>query len=150
MRFYEVTNGEDGGGRFFGTQSDAHDAAKACQRRAHVFIDEVEVPTDKAGLLSVLNSPSTARFFPTLRTWRLTARGGMEDTATRGTEPEVCEEGPVAGGYVPVAASPVLLGDWSRAAARFNMDEDQYPRDDAMKRVVISAYYRLLASEDVL
>jgi len=138
MRFYEVTYARAGSEpAFYGTQADAHDAARGHPDRARVYIDEVEVPTDKAGLLVLLNAPVIARLFPTLRTWRLSPRGGLVDAPTRGAE-TVEEDSPLGPVQVPLS-----LGGWPEAAARFGFDPDQFPGDDALKRVVIAALQRL-------
>lgn len=141
MRFYEVTkNGNCEG--FYPTQAHAHDHAKSVHT-GKVYIDEVEVPTDKDGLLALLNTPATARLFPTLRTWTLTPRGGMAQATTRGTEELNIDDG---NAFDPQDAPDDL---WLAAAEHFNLDADQFSGDDAMRRVVISAHRRLLDAKGV-
>lgn len=47
--------------------------------RFDVSISEVEVPTDKAGILTLLNDDPGTWSFKILRTWELTGRGGLKE-----------------------------------------------------------------------
>jgi hypothetical protein len=127
MRFYEVNQA------FFGTHAEAHDAAKLVTPRSAAFIDEVEVPTDKAGVTQLLNTPQGQRFYPTLRSWSLSVRGGLVVAAPRGDDIAI----DAIGEFEPIDA------EWATVSAHFKMDIDQFPGDDAMRRVVIASYRRL-------
>jgi hypothetical protein len=80
MKAYRVIR--DGAERadYEGTLSDAHATAKALTPRDAVRIELVEVPTDKEGVLALLNRPQTVtQTFAVEQTWALTARGGLRD-----------------------------------------------------------------------
>lgn len=153
MRFYEVTNAVTGAVKFYGTMAYAHDEARSIDAPGNrVFIDLVEVPTDKDGLLALLNAPSTARIFPTIQSWNLTARGGMTEIPTRGREVQVPTE-PDADATEPeimkAQQSPGWVDsfefndEWLTASAHYGLDPDQFDGDTGMRATVIAAHRRL-------
>lgn len=45
-----------------------------------LYVDLVDIPTDKQGILSLLNTgPPTSRYLVVKRTWRVTPRGGLKE-----------------------------------------------------------------------
>jgi hypothetical protein len=86
MQFYRVylqrPGGEREGNFHHGTMAEAHKEAKAFQKEdwRHVYVDLIDVPTDKQGVLNLLQR-SYVEPFPALRTWELTTRGGLIDVA---------------------------------------------------------------------
>lgn len=59
------------------TLAEAHTAAKGYTDRAGVRIEQIDVATDKAGVLDLLRGYSVTDLDP-LRTWKLTPRGGLQ------------------------------------------------------------------------
>lgn len=86
MKFYQVDDKD-----FFPTLGDAHDAGKLVEPsfRPDVRIREVDVETDKAGVLQLLNK-GTPVVSASNRCWKLTQRGGLveipaeQDAESRG------------------------------------------------------------------
>lgn len=85
MRFYRI---EDKGSQqvFCGTLADAHRRAKDRLPGSgpvfdlfYVEIHEVEVPTDKRGVLTLLNDDPSTLDFKVLRRWDLSSRGGLHE-----------------------------------------------------------------------
>lgn len=75
MQFYKLINGEpDTDAVYYGVIKEAHNAAKESPYRLLARIELVEVPTDKEGVLELLNGSVPEKV---LRTWRLTSRGGL-------------------------------------------------------------------------
>lgn len=64
--------------RYAGTLGDAKKLAAAIAKplRELVIAEEVEVPTDKAGIINMLNGEPTMG--DPLRTWTVTARGSLK------------------------------------------------------------------------
>ncbi len=62
-----------------GTVKDAQSTAKLIASRADARIELVEVPTDKTTVLLYLNTVMDMSSFTPLRSWKLTARGGLAD-----------------------------------------------------------------------
>ena len=62
------------------TLADARAAAKAepIHVREYTFVELIDVPSDKSGILGLLRGYSVEDFTP-LRNWRLTRRGGLEE-----------------------------------------------------------------------
>lgn len=62
------------------TLAEAHTAAKgyAGWQRDYVRIELIDVPTDKAGVLALLQGHSLDDFQP-VKTWKLTPRGGLRE-----------------------------------------------------------------------
>ena len=62
------------------TLADAHTAAKGYQDYdwPYVFVDMIDIPVDKAGVLELLRGYSVQDVAPK-RNWRLTKRGGLEE-----------------------------------------------------------------------
>jgi hypothetical protein len=62
------------------TLSEAHNAAKGYQSadRDRIFVELINVPTDKAGILSLLQGYALDDFKPD-RNWKLTRRGALEE-----------------------------------------------------------------------
>ena len=78
MRFYKVD--DSCGAVFCGTIAEAHATAKGGSfNKLYVEIEEVEVPTDKAGVLDILNTNPGELQFKALRKWCLTPRGGLQE-----------------------------------------------------------------------
>lgn len=76
MKFYYVRDMSNAS--YQPTLTDAHRAAKKLSY-FDACIEEVEVPTDKAGVLRLLNAETTNDMFTPLRTWVLTHRGGLKE-----------------------------------------------------------------------
>lgn len=84
MRFYRVTDGRTSGQPdYYPSLEAAHKAAKEFFYRFDAEIIEVEVDTDKAGVLKLLNFEGGVEA-EQLRRFCLTPRGGL-----RPSEPEV-------------------------------------------------------------
>ena len=80
MKAYRIIRDGAEGADYEGTLSDAHMYAKTLQPRHAVRIELVEVPTDKEGVLALLNRLETVTAtFGIERTYALTARGGLCD-----------------------------------------------------------------------
>ena len=80
MKAYRTIRDGFEGADYDGTLSDAHATAKTLQPRDAVRIELVEVPTDKEGILALLNRMETVtNTFTVERTWALTARGGLHE-----------------------------------------------------------------------
>lgn len=82
MRAYRVTspgNGHVNRVSFWGTKPEAHAQAKLHENRAATYVDEVEVQTDKVGVVAALNGTP---LIETLCTWGLTPRGGLREEPT--------------------------------------------------------------------
>lgn len=64
------------------TLDEAHKAAKGYPDydRPYVFVDMIDIPTDKAGVLDLLRGYQIQDVAPK-RNWRLTKRGGLEEFA---------------------------------------------------------------------
>ncbi len=65
-----------------GTQAQAHTAAKGYGDRDGVRVELIDVQSDKAGILSLLQGYSPADScdnVKVLKTWKLTARGGLTE-----------------------------------------------------------------------
>lgn len=78
MKFYRIN--DTALTSFAGTIAAAHKAAKSGHfNKLDVQIDEVEVPTDKTGVLQLLTDDPAKMEFKVLRSWQLTARGGLEE-----------------------------------------------------------------------
>lgn len=75
MRFYQVT--DEATIQWFGNRADAHVEARKVEPvyRRLVKVCEVNVVVDKATVLAILNREPVP--FTVLRTWQLTARGGL-------------------------------------------------------------------------
>lgn len=79
MQFYRVTAFEgDSDSTYTGEQAAAHTAAKVFpqHQREPVRIELIDVRTDKAGILDLLNEGERISH-EVLRTWRLSPRGAM-------------------------------------------------------------------------
>jgi hypothetical protein len=65
--------------RFVATLGDARETAKAvpAHLRADVIVDQVDVQSDKAGLIAALNGEPVVGV--PLRTWGITARGALKE-----------------------------------------------------------------------
>ena len=59
------------------TLKEAHDAAKQVASRIDARVELVDVMTDKASIVGILNGES--KLFELLRTWKLTPRGGLTE-----------------------------------------------------------------------
>ena len=80
MTTFRVIRDGAEGADYEGTLSEAHVTAKALSPRDAVRIELVEVPTDKEGVLALLNRLETvAQTFAVERTFALTVRGGLRD-----------------------------------------------------------------------
>lgn len=90
MHIYSYCDYEENhaGARYFGTINDAHAEAKKLEPvwRCNVRICLLDIPADKAGLLELLNCGGPHRRslehgaeIKALRTWTLTARGGLKE-----------------------------------------------------------------------
>lgn len=85
MHFYRVILESAVGGApvdysHHGTAAEAHTAAKGYADRDRVFVELIDVPTDKAGILDLLRGYDVAEDFkPPVKQWRLTKRGAMEE-----------------------------------------------------------------------
>lgn len=86
MQFYSIhsdhTNPNDKATAYAGTLGDAHAAAKRLTHSgdihfASIRIYLVELPTDKAGIVAMLNVTHVATDLN--RSWGLTARGGINE-----------------------------------------------------------------------
>lgn len=62
------------------TLAEAHAAAKGWPEPRFVRIELIDVPSDKAGILALLQGYNLDDFAP-VRTWALTARGGLREVA---------------------------------------------------------------------
>jgi hypothetical protein len=62
------------------TLAEAHAAAKGYTDHASVRIELIDVATDKQGVPDLLRGYSVTDLTP-LRTWAITARGGLRETA---------------------------------------------------------------------
>lgn len=75
----------DGENEYVSTMAEVGERIKAVESvfRHNVIVEEVEMPTDKASLIALLNDDGSeermASIFTTLKTWRGTARGGMKE-----------------------------------------------------------------------
>lgn len=84
MKFLRVTNGERPT-EYVSTMAEVGERIKAVESvfRHNVIVEEVEMPTDKASLICLLNDDGDgdhlALIFTTLRTWRGTSRGGLKE-----------------------------------------------------------------------
>lgn len=79
MQLYYV-NGPTARCSYEATREEAHRKLKAAPRRGECYIDLIEVDTDKAGVLAILNrDPDTNPFGKVLRSWDLTHRGGLRE-----------------------------------------------------------------------
>lgn len=80
MIFYKVFDARDRERgalitRYFPTLTEAHVAAKALPDRFEAVIEEIDLPTDKASILTLITGgelPETVR-----RSWTLSPRGGL-------------------------------------------------------------------------
>jgi hypothetical protein len=80
MKLYRTIRDGFEGEEYSGDRAQAHGAAKTQQPRAAVRVELVDVPTDKAGVLALLNEDATARSaFQVERTWALNVRGGLRE-----------------------------------------------------------------------
>lgn len=75
MKLYHVSDGANAD--YKGTLAEAHALAKACNR-FDVSIEEVEIDTDKANLLRILNGEGGYERQGGRR-WVLTPRGGLRE-----------------------------------------------------------------------
>ena len=84
MKFLRVLNGKHPT-EYVATMAEAKDCVKAVEAvfRHNVIVEEVEMPTDKASLILLLNDDgdpdNMASIFTTLQTWHGTARGGLKE-----------------------------------------------------------------------
>jgi len=82
MHVYRTFNSLDeasvGHPEYFGVMKEAHDDARAFNAPVYpmVRIELVDVKIDKSGLVELLNE---VQKFEILRTWCLTARGGLKE-----------------------------------------------------------------------
>ena len=62
----------------------AHEKAKSMIPKpytAEIYIDELEIPTDKAAIIQILNGgPPVEPLAPVVRSWTLSPRGGLQET----------------------------------------------------------------------
>jgi hypothetical protein len=81
----------DAGARYFGTMGEAHAEGKKLEPvfRSNVRIRLLDIAVDKAGVLEILNHGGPHRLLvdhqteiKVLRTWSLTARGGLTEITT--------------------------------------------------------------------
>lgn len=81
MQLYRITKDESDYGVWAGTLADAHEALKARKHGQDPYIDLIDVPTDKAGILALLNDDGFAYIskLPRMRSWALTDRGGLRE-----------------------------------------------------------------------
>ena len=65
------------------TLADAHHVARgySASDRPFVYVEQIDVPTDKAGILDLLRGYSPTEDFPAVRSWTLTSRGGLREAA---------------------------------------------------------------------
>jgi len=66
--------------------ADAHAAAKGyLQAWNHhlIFIELIDVPTDKAGILDLLRGYDVQSDFRPIKTWKINHRGGLVETENR-------------------------------------------------------------------
>ena len=82
MKAYWVTglSNPDSSGHYCGTLTEAHALGKEEQRHRwpEVFIDEVELETDKAAILRMVNDEGKYQTMGN-RIWTLTPRGGLRE-----------------------------------------------------------------------
>lgn len=75
---------------FAGTLADAHAAAKGRfstpVTRSRCRVDQLDMPTDKAALVALLNAGADSRLgaLDPVQTWGLTARGGLVQLSAGG------------------------------------------------------------------
>lgn len=100
MRFYKVDDTQKA--RFAPTLKEAQNLARdgysvegedgdpvaLAFNRFDVIISEVEVPTDKLGVLVLLNTDPRECGFKVIREWELTPRGGLRESVLRLPEAE--------------------------------------------------------------
>lgn len=85
MKCYKLQAHEEAAEIFYGTLADAHAEARDSTEpvfRVNVRITEVEVPTDKAGVIALLNGYHKLKgqnLMVPSRVWCLTARGGLKE-----------------------------------------------------------------------
>lgn len=65
--------------RYFATLKEAHTFAKNLPRDPHIRIEQVDIPTNKDGILKILNVDLQPSDVTSLRVWGLTPRGGLEN-----------------------------------------------------------------------
>ena len=79
MIFYHVADGRTTGRPdYYPTLADAHRAAKEFFDRFEVLIYEVDLPSDKAGILRLANG-DTSFDWPPRRVFTLSPRGGLRE-----------------------------------------------------------------------
>lgn len=81
MRFYFASDTRNH--RYCKTRKEAHDFAKTLAR-FDAQIEQVEVATDAANLLRLLNEEGGTQVVE--RTWQLTPRGGLEEVVGGGSK----------------------------------------------------------------
>ena len=82
MKFHRLVRNDDATAEFFSTQVDLKNVVKEIPKgmRELAFIDEIEVPTDKDGVLNMLSYVGRDfGNFTVLRTFGLTPRGALEE-----------------------------------------------------------------------
>ena len=81
MLFYRILPDTMGLGPacYKGTAAEAHVEAKALANRSDVRVELIEVATDKAGVLRLLNGVATIDALNVTQTWKLSPRGGLVD-----------------------------------------------------------------------
>jgi hypothetical protein len=95
-------------------------------------------------MLQLLNAPQGQRFYPTLRTWSLSPRGGLVESTPRGAdilEHIVKNEG---------GNLQVLDTEWAEASNHFGLDDTQFLGDPATRCVVVAAYRRVTLATPTL
>ena len=88
MHFYRVILEDPRGGapldyNHHGTLLDAHNSAKKYAQRDQIFIELIDVPTDKAGILNLLRGYDVQSDFRPIKTWKINHRGGIVETEDR-------------------------------------------------------------------
>ena len=76
--FRQTIDQPDNRPQYLGTLSEAKRLAKTVDKalRKHTTVEEIDVQTDKAGVVAMLNGEAIVK--ATLREWGLTARGALE------------------------------------------------------------------------
>lgn len=92
MNIYRVSHAANGyEPTYYGTLKDAHvEMKKIATVNCKPWVDLIDFPTDKVGLLAVLNHNLVAAGVSAIRSWDLTNRGGLVETVQgdgKGEEP---------------------------------------------------------------
>jgi hypothetical protein len=77
MKLFQATYGNSGQQIWFGTRAEAQADLRtiAPEYRTSAYITEWEIPTDKAGVIALVNGGPYN--WTELRTWSMTKRGGL-------------------------------------------------------------------------